>query len=67
MKSSFRAREFGNIQENKRSLSEKDENLLKTERIKFANLIELSQANGFDEDLLKLVRNVGGEPGEENG
>ena len=64
MKSSFRARDFGNIQENKRSLSEKDENLLKTERIKFANIIELCQANGFDEDLLQLVRKVGGEPGK---
>ena len=61
MKSSFR--DFGNIQENKRNLSKKDEKLLKTERMKFANIIELCQANGFDEDLLQLVRKVGDEPG----
>ena len=61
MKSSFR--DFGNIQENKRNLSKKDEKLLKTERMKFANIIELCQANGFEEDLLQLVRKVGDEPG----
>ena len=57
-------RYLGIEKENQHNLSEKDKDLLKTERIKFETIIELCQTNGFSEDLVKLLRNVGYEPGK---